>query len=147
MLVKDILKMTYEMKIAEIAKDHLPFGEKKLRDFLKSIGAKPQNGKKGWLYDDVEENYLQADINELMGNGSAAPGEPKKEKKEVKKVESVQKKESSLSAMLSSDQNKKRVYKGYYLDEDVHSVIEKAPNKTQFVNAALRQIFKQEGLL
>lgn len=43
----------------------------------------------------------------------------------------------------------KRVYPGFYFDDDVLSIIDRVPKnyKSELVNEALRKVFKEKGLL
>ncbi|MED4156458.1 hypothetical protein [Priestia aryabhattai] len=43
----------------------------------------------------------------------------------------------------------KRVYRGFYFDDDVLSIIDRVPKsyKSELVNEALRRVFKEKGLL
>jgi hypothetical protein len=50
MKVGEIIEMTKEKTIAIIARDHLKFGEKKLRETLKNIGGYHESGRKGWSF-------------------------------------------------------------------------------------------------
>jgi hypothetical protein len=54
MKIKEVLALTMEMPIKEIAKNHLSIGEKPTREALKNAGCYTVAGKKGW-YSDNEE--------------------------------------------------------------------------------------------
>lgn len=54
MKIKDILEMTQQRTIAEIAKDHLEVGEKTARQALKMAGCYSVVGKPGWFFDETE---------------------------------------------------------------------------------------------
>nr|WP_280166677.1 hypothetical protein [Priestia aryabhattai]MDH3129914.1 hypothetical protein [Priestia aryabhattai]MDH3129937.1 hypothetical protein [Priestia aryabhattai] len=43
----------------------------------------------------------------------------------------------------------KRVYRGFYFDDDVLSIIDRVPKsyKSELMNEALRKVFKEKGLL
>ncbi|WP_439952134.1 hypothetical protein, partial [Klebsiella pneumoniae] len=43
----------------------------------------------------------------------------------------------------------KRVYRGFYFDDDVLHIIDRVPKsyKSELVNEALRKVFKEKGLL
>lgn len=43
----------------------------------------------------------------------------------------------------------KRVYRGFYFDEDILNIIDRVPKnyKSELVNESLRKIFKDKGLL
>ncbi|EIM05321.1 hypothetical protein A1A1_16695, partial [Planococcus antarcticus DSM 14505] len=54
MIISDILKMTQEKTIAEIAKDHLEVGEKTARQAMKMAGCYSIVGQRGWFFDESE---------------------------------------------------------------------------------------------
>ncbi|GAB6485593.1 hypothetical protein bcgnr5371_60300 [Bacillus cereus] len=56
MKISEVLSMTQEKPLSEIAKEHLNFGEKIARQALKNAGAKSQRGKKGWVFEGAEED-------------------------------------------------------------------------------------------
>lgn len=60
MLIKDLLKLTHEKPLKDIAKDDLSIGREKARNALKKAGCYHQNGIKGWHCDD--ENILNQSI-------------------------------------------------------------------------------------
>jgi hypothetical protein len=67
MKIREILALNHEgMKMALIARDHLPVGEKRLYDVLKEVGCEPPvKGKKFWSYDNVNSTDLEKDITDF----------------------------------------------------------------------------------
>jgi len=43
--------------------------------------------------------------------------------------------------------NSKRQYRGFYFDKDVLDIVDRAGNKSELINQALRKVFKDKGLL
>lgn len=43
--------------------------------------------------------------------------------------------------------NSKRTYRGFYFDADVLEIVDRASNKSELINQALRKVFKDKGLL
>lgn len=54
MLIRDILELTKEKTIAEIAKEHLTIGEKPARKALNRAGCYTTVGTPGWFLDETE---------------------------------------------------------------------------------------------
>ncbi|MED3946600.1 hypothetical protein P4621_07335 [Priestia aryabhattai] len=56
----------------------------------------------------------------------------------------------AIDLLLQSPKDRsKRVYRGFYFDDDVLSIIDRVPKsyKSELVNEALRKVFKEKGLL
>lgn len=66
MIIREILELSMEKPINEIAKEHLNIGEKLTREALKKAGCYTKPGKKGWFFDGNEEILNQSiyDFNE-----------------------------------------------------------------------------------
>lgn len=71
MLIREIIQMSKEKPIRQIAKDHLEIGEKKLTDTLKRIGATNQRGKRGWDFRG-NSDFLELSIYDLVEDGRKA---------------------------------------------------------------------------
>lgn len=54
MRIRDILELSKELPVAEIAKIHLSIGEKTTRQALKRAGCYSIVGKNGWFFDESE---------------------------------------------------------------------------------------------
>lgn len=55
MEIKEILELTKEKRISEIAKEFLEIGEKPAREALRKAGCYTISGKKGWFFEGDEE--------------------------------------------------------------------------------------------
>jgi len=55
----------------------------------------------------------------------------------------------ALDRLLYGEDQPKRIYRGFYIDEDIISIIDnvKSGNKSDVINEALRMVFKEKGLL
>ncbi|MBU8855711.1 hypothetical protein BGM24_27720, partial [Bacillus sp. FJAT-26377] len=66
------------------------------------------------------------------------------------KASTTTSKVDAIDILLQSPKDRsKRVYRGFYFDNDVLSVIDRVPKsyKSELVNEALRKVFKEKGLL
>lgn len=53
-----------------------------------------------------------------------------------------------IDILLSGNKNNsKRAYRGFYFDADVLEIVDRASNKSELINQALRKVFKEKGLL
>lgn len=53
-----------------------------------------------------------------------------------------------IDILLSGKQaNSKRAYRGFYFDPDVLEIVDRASNKSELINQALRKVFRDKGLL
>lgn len=67
MLIKEIIDMTQQKTIAEIARDHLDVGEKTARAALKRAGCYSIVGQRGWFFDDSENpDNLEKPLSEFV---------------------------------------------------------------------------------
>jgi hypothetical protein len=75
MKIREIIDLTKQGKnISQIAKEHLPCGEKKSREILVSLGAeKPISGSRsGWDYGIIGADVLEKDISEFITKKATA---------------------------------------------------------------------------
>lgn len=54
MKISEIIELTKELPLAEIAKDRLAIGEKQARQAMKRAGCYTVVGQAGWIFDDTE---------------------------------------------------------------------------------------------
>lgn len=81
MIIREILDLSLQKPINEIAKEHLDIGEKPTREALKKAGCFTRPGKKGWFFDGNEEILNQSiyDFHE----GNITPKETKTTKNNI----------------------------------------------------------------
>jgi hypothetical protein len=68
----------------------------------------------------------------------------------VSKASTTTSKVDAIDLLLQHPKNlSKRVYRGFYFDDDVLSIIDRVPKsyKSELINEALRKVFKEKGLL
>ncbi|MBU8691215.1 hypothetical protein KM918_28455, partial [Priestia megaterium] len=68
----------------------------------------------------------------------------------VSKASTTTSKVDAIDLLLQNPKDRsKRVYRGFYFDDDVLSIIDRVPKsyKSELVNEALRKVFKEKGLL
>ncbi|EGI2115166.1 hypothetical protein FH832_003247, partial [Listeria monocytogenes] len=110
-----------------------------------------------------ESEPLDVDFSTLISKNSKMPAEQKLSTSEVaastsyvdesKSTSTSSSKASTVDAidlLLQSPKDRsKRVYRGFYFDDDVLSIIDQVPKsyKSELVNEALRKVFKEKGLL
>lgn len=66
MQVGELLKLTEEMRLSEIAKHKLQIGERKAREALKAAGCSHRPGKRGWQYEGKDKTILTKEIYEFV---------------------------------------------------------------------------------
>ncbi|MGG4334934.1 HTH domain-containing protein, partial [Priestia aryabhattai] len=116
-----------------------------------------------YRYVGQESEPLDVDFSTLISKNSKMPAEQKLATSEVAASTSyVDESESTstssskastvdaIDLLLQSPKDRsKRVYRGFYFDDDVLSIIDRVPKsyKSELVNEALRKVFKEKGLL
>jgi hypothetical protein len=66
------------------------------------------------------------------------------------KASTIASKVDAIDILLQNPKDRsKRIYRGFYFDDDVLSIIDRVPKsyKSELVNEALRKVFKEKGLL
>ncbi|HWO95654.1 MAG TPA: hypothetical protein VNM45_04835 [Bacillus sp. (in: firmicutes)] len=112
MKIKEILELTQSKKLAEIAKEHLEFGEKKAKEALKQAGCTFTNGKRGWfLAEGTNESVLDRSIYEFAPPNRRGHNLAKKEISATLEAEAVKNPSSQLSNNTESKQENKPINK------------------------------------
>ncbi|QSF41809.1 HTH domain-containing protein [Priestia megaterium] len=163
MLVKKMLNgiMMKEITIKELA-DRYDVSTRTIQSKIKKLGYEWDSKESIYRYVGEESEPLDVDFSTLISKNSKMPAEQKLATSEVAASTSyVDESESSTSSSKASTvdaidlllQNpkdrSKRVYRGFYFDDDVLSIIDRVPKsyKSELVNEALRKVFKEKGLL
>lgn len=172
MLVREVLELTLQpgMNIQQIAKHIDGLGEKGLRKALAQAGCVPfGSGKKGWHFigDTLEnldksiiefapkaESFYSASIRKSSNSTKTAltfSGENEEIAATVMmNTLDISEDDRLLDAILirKVKEQKKRVYRGFYFEEDVLELIDSLPNgdKSDFINVALRKVAKEKGI-
>ncbi|WP_456364985.1 HTH domain-containing protein [Priestia aryabhattai] len=172
MLVKKMLNgiMMKEITIKELAEQY-GVSTRTIQLKIKKLGYEWDNKESIYRYVGEESEPLDVDFSTLISKNSKIPAEQKQTNSEIATSISNTNESESTSAInstsnlkASTDNSKidaidillqnpnnrsKRVYRGFYFDEDVLSIIERVPKsyKSELVNEALRKVFKEKGLL
>jgi len=168
MLVKEMLNkiMVKEMTIKELA-DQFDVSTRTIQLKIKKLGYEWDSKQSIYRYVGEEPEPLELDFSTLISKNSKVPAEQKLANSEVAaSISYVNESESTGDSFLKASMNaskvdaidlllqnpndrSKRVYRGFYFDDDVLSIIDRVPKsyKSELVNEALRKVFKEKGLL
>ncbi|MGG1910870.1 HTH domain-containing protein [Priestia megaterium] len=166
MLVKKMLNgiMMKEITIKELA-DQYDVSTRTIQLKIKKLGYEWDSKEGIYRYVGEESEPLDVDFSTLISKNSKMPAEQKLATSEVAASTSYVDESESTSTSTSSSKastvdaidlllqspkdRSKRVYRGFYFDDDVLSIIDRVPKsyKSELVNEALRKVFKEKGLL
>ncbi len=164
MLVKKMLNgiMMKEITIKELA-DQYGVSTRTIQSKIKKLGYEWDSKESIYRYVGEESEPLDVDFSTLISKNSKMPAEQKLATSEVAastsyvdESESTSTSSSEASTVDAIDillqhpkERSKRVYRGFYFDDDVLSIIDRVPKsyKSELVNEALRKVFKEKGLL
>lgn len=73
MKIKEVLELTQQESLADIAKKHLTIGKGKARYALKEAGCYSRNGLKGWFYNGEDKDVLEKSIYEFLDKKEKNP--------------------------------------------------------------------------
>jgi len=152
MLVKEILNkiMLKEMTIKELAALY-NVSDRTIQSKIKKLGYEWNSKKSIYNYVGEDPEPVDIDFSTLFGQTSKMLAEQKQTKSEI--VASASTSTSKIDAidiLLQDPKDRsKRIYRGFYFDDDVLSIIDRVPKsyKSELVNEALRKVFKEKGLL
>ncbi|MFE4047705.1 MULTISPECIES: hypothetical protein [unclassified Priestia] len=168
MLVKKMLNgiMMKEITIKELA-DQYNVSTRTIQLRIKKLGYEWDSKQSIYRYVGEEPEPLEVDFNTLISKNSKVPAEQKQTTSEIAaSISHVNESESNSASfpkastnaskvdaidilLQNSKDRSKRVYRGFYFDDDVLSIIDQVPKsyKSELVNEALRKVFKEKGLL
>jgi len=168
MLVKKMLNgiMMKEITIKELA-DQYNVSTRTIQLRIKKLGYEWDSKQSIYRYVGEEPEPLEVDFNTLISKNSKVPAEQKQTTSEIAaSISNINESESTSASFLKASTNaskvdaidillqnskdrSKRVYRGFYFDDDVLSIIDQVPKsyKSELVNEALRKVFKEKGLL
>lgn len=165
MLVSEIIHkiMTKEMIIKELAELY-GVSDRTIQMKIKKLGYEWDS--KQSIYNYVGELPEPSDIDFstlFAGKNNISKSEINKSKSEIASTRTSEiKSKSKTKASTSNDEmdsidmilaskksHSKRVYRGFYFDEDILNIIDRVPKnyKSELVNESLRKVFKDKGLL
>ncbi|MGG3197206.1 HTH domain-containing protein [Priestia aryabhattai] len=166
MLVKKMLNgiMMKEITIKELA-DQYNVSTRTIQLRIKKLGYEWDSKQSIYRYVGEEPEPLEVDFNTLISKNSKVPAEQKQTTSEIAaSIINMNESESTSTSFPEASASKvdaidillqnpkdrsKRVYRGFYFDDDVLSIIDRVPKsyKSELVNEALRKVFKEKGLL
>jgi hypothetical protein len=168
MLIKEILNkiMVKELTIKELA-DRYDVSTRTIQLKIKKLGYEWDSKQSIYRYIGEDPEPLDLDFSTLISKNSTIPLEQKQTNSEVaasvsyvnesestsasySKASTTASKVDAIDLLLQHPQKRsKRVYRGFYFDDDVLSIIDRVPKsyKSELINEALRKVFKEKGLL
>ncbi|MGX2959735.1 HTH domain-containing protein [Peribacillus sp. JNUCC 23] len=165
MLVSKIIHkiMMKEMTIKELAELY-GVSDRTIQLKIKKLGYEWDSKKSVYNYLGELPEPSDIDFSTLFGKNNASMGEINKSKSEMASASTSETKSKGKaeSASASNDEmdsidmllagkktHSKRVYRGFYFDEEILNIIDRVPRnyKSELVNESLRIIFKDKGLL
>ncbi|MEH7520352.1 hypothetical protein [Priestia megaterium] len=164
MLVKEMLNKisVKEITIKELA-DRYDVSTRTIQLKIKKTEYEWDNKQSIYRYVGEDPEPLDLDFSTLISKTNKMPAEQKQTNSEIASaIESKSTSASNLKASTSASKvdaidillqnpndRSKRVYRGFYFDDDVLSIIDRVPKsyKSELVNEALRKVFKEKGLL
>ena len=133
MKIREVLRLTKEKRISEIAKESLSIGEKPARDALKNAGCSYFSGKRGWVFNgDDDDPILDKEIYEFTTIKPKANGKTKIDRKEKtnkdtnKKTEEPTNERKRASFDLDAELLKQLKIKAVVEDKNIYELVEQA---------------------
>ncbi|MDU9694158.1 hypothetical protein O0Q50_23520 [Priestia aryabhattai] len=160
MLVKEVLNKIHEkeLTIKELA-DLYGVSARTIEMKIKNLGYEWNNKQSAYYYTGTGLEPLNTNFSGLFSKANQKLVEQKQANSEIASAsegnrnleESIANGElDTIDILLQSPKDRsKRVYRGFYFDNDVLNIIERVPKsyKSELVNEALRKVFKEKGLL
>lgn len=169
MLVKELVELFQKKQVRrEDLAEQYGVTTRTISNKMKHLGLKwsYEEGKHVYIGNpDLEEQIMNTNFDDMFAevapveNQMIKANEVPTKKRIVPRAHSASDDDIALLAQMKesftelesilNNEPKKKVYRGFYFDDDVLSIIEKAPNgnKSKFVNESLRAVFKMQGLL
>lgn len=142
--------MLKEMTIKELAALY-NVSDRTIQSKIKKLGYEWNSKKSIYNYVGEDPEPVDIDFSTLFGQTSKMLAEQKQTKSEIVASASTStSKVDAIDILLQNPKDRsKRVYRGFYFDDDVLSIIDRVPKsyKSELVNEALRKVFKEKGLL
>jgi transcriptional antiterminator len=165
MLVNKIIHkiMAKEMTIKELAELY-NVSDRTIQMKIKKLGYEWDSKQSIYNYVGESPEPSDVDFSTLFGKNNISMDEINKSKSEIASTRTSETKSKSKTKSTSTSKNEmdsidmllsgkkarsKRVYRGFYFDEDILNIIDRVPKnyKSELVNESLRKIFKDKGLL
>ncbi|MGG3805841.1 HTH domain-containing protein [Metabacillus fastidiosus] len=165
MLVKDVINkiINKEITIKDLAKQ-FQVSNRTVQNKIKRLGYEWDSKNAKYNYVGSEPEPLEVKFDSLFNNNHIASKELAKEEliqnenetastviDSTKLVTKNQNKSEydAIDLLLASETKAKRIYRGFYFDEDIINIIDSVDKrkKSELINQALRKIFEEKGLL
>ncbi|WP_257064539.1 hypothetical protein [Priestia megaterium] len=168
MLVKEILNkiMVKKITVKELA-DTYDVSTRTIQLKIKKLGYEWESKQNIYHYVGEDPEPLDLDFSTLISKTNKMPAAQKQTNSEIAASVSNSNESESTSASVSKastttskvdaidlllqhpKKRSKRVYRGFYFDDDVLSIIDRVPKcyKSKLINVALRKVLKEKGLL
>jgi predicted Zn-ribbon and HTH transcriptional regulator len=168
MLVKEMLNKisVKEITIKELA-DRYDVSTRTIQLKIKKLGYEWDSKQSIYRYVGEEPEPLDLDFSTLISKTNKMLAEQKQTNSEIaasisnvnesaststsfSKASTSASKVDAIDILLQNPKDRsKRVYRGFYFDDDVLNIIDRVPKsyKSELVNEALRKVFKEKGLL
>lgn len=170
MLVKDVIAgiQSKELSIKGLAEQY-SVSDRTVQGKIKGMGFKWNPKQAMYEFMGEDATVFEQDFTSLFNNTSTSNSRSNNRSETKSKSTSINKSESTspseinvtsnstveqedepdiIDILLAGDKAKsKRVYRGFYFDKDVLDIVDKAGNKSELINQALRKVFKDKGLL
>jgi hypothetical protein len=131
---------------------------------IKKLGYERDSKQSVYNYVGESPEPSDVDFSTIFGKNNASMGEINKSKNEIASTltSKTKGKSKAQSASANNDEmdsidmllagkkaHNKRVYRGFYFDQDILNIIDRVPKnyKSELVNESLRKIFKDKRLL
>lgn len=146
MKIKEVLQLTKEQPLADIAKEHLTIGKLKATEALKAAGAYSKNGVRGWFFDGDESN-LEKSIYDFV-EVKKQPSQPKPKTNNISGLPEVNKSnkqtkqpENKQVEQMETSATKKVTYE---IEEQLHDELRiRSIREKRTVSAIVNDIIKQ----
>jgi hypothetical protein len=165
MLVSEIIRkiMMKEITIKELAELY-GVSDRTIQMKIKKLGYEWDSKQSVYNYVGESPEPSDVDFSTLFGKNNATMGEINKSKSEITSTSTSEIKSNNKIKITSTSNSEmdsidmllagktthsKRMYRGFYFDEDILNIIDRTPKnyKSELVNEALRKVFKDKGLL
>ncbi|MGG0834877.1 hypothetical protein ABE112_25730 [Priestia aryabhattai] len=147
--------------------DRYDVSTRTIQSKIKKLGYEWDSKESIYRYVGEESEPLDVDFSTLISKNSKMPAKQQLANSEIaasvsylnesestndsfEKASTNDSKVDAIDLLLQHPKERsKQVYRGFYFDQDVLSIIDRVPKsyKSELVNEALRKVFKEKGLL
>ena len=139
-----------QMNISELAKQY-GVSDRTIQKKIKALGYvwSPKERRYGYEGEGNEQEYVDLEFASLFEGNAKLVVNNKPVKKVVNKLPQLEGLDNIDLLFNSVKSSNEKVYRGYYIDQDILNVIEQVEsgNRSELINECLRKVFKEKGLL